>query len=687
MRWLDIVFRDRSLGYKFIILTSIPALVITVLIVTVSLNIQYGVLEQKSKKRAVWISNQTALMLSNDFVIYNKDLLNNIVDNLEVNTNVVYAMIVDTSDDRVLAHSDHDWDGRLLANGQREKGESESKKDDSMSYELSKDIEFAGNTYGKLTIGFSVEEVHREIKSLTMNYLWLVISAIGVGALALIFLARMTSAPIKLLVQQARIAGSGNLDAKVTYQSKDILGDLADAFNQMIVDLKTKHQQVAESEAQLARRNRELEILYTIQTLLSKTRNLDTTLSNALTSTIEQLNMDMGGVYVNNEEKRSFEFRAHYGTSDAFAKQISQLTVDGGISLKAVEQKRVQVIHTADHPHPGLRSLLEKMEVKTSAIIPLLSGDKVLGTITISSRKERVFSEEDFNLMIAIGRTIGIYISNAKLYEQVINSAATLEIKVLDRTVELETAQEKMVNLVENLKIAKGLAEDKAEELEAFCYSISHDLKAPLRGIEGYSQLLEEEYKELLDEQGCLFLRMVRQSVGKMDQLIDDLLTYSRLDRMEINLQELDLAKLVDEVLQSRASGHERQPFATEINLEVTRVISETNVLRHVFANLFDNAIKFSANATAPVIRIDTKETGGEWVFTVSDNGIGFDMKYHDRIFLIFQRLEKSEVYPGTGVGLAIVKKMLDRLGGRVWAEAILGEGTSVHVALPIGDG
>jgi PAS domain S-box-containing protein len=220
-------------------------------------------------------------------------------------------------------------------------------------------------------------------------------------------------------------------------------------------------------------------------------------------------------------------------------------------------------------------------------------------------------------------------------------------------------------------------------ELEDFSYSVSHDLKAPLRGIEGYSRLLEEEYHDRLDEEGKLFIRNVRVSAEQMHQLIEDLLAYSRMERRSLQCINLDLPALVQAVVAERAAEIEQAGVQLHLEVPNLAVRADRDGLAVVLRNLLENACKFSRTALPPTIDIGAREAGDKAILWMRDNGIGFDMKYHDRIFEIFQRLQRSEDYPGTGIGLALVRKAMGRMGGRVWAKSTPGEGATFYLEIP----
>jgi signal transduction histidine kinase len=221
-------------------------------------------------------------------------------------------------------------------------------------------------------------------------------------------------------------------------------------------------------------------------------------------------------------------------------------------------------------------------------------------------------------------------------------------------------------------------------ELETFTYSVSHDLKAPLRGIDGYSRLLLSDHEAQLDDEGRRFLGHIRQATQHMGVLIDDLLAYSRLERRDLLLASLPAAEVVDSALRGLRADLAAAGVALEVSVDPSlRVRGDAQGLVIALRNLVDNALKFSRSGTPPRISVAAERTDGAIRLSVRDNGVGFDMKFHDRIFSIFQRLHRAEDYPGTGIGLAIVRKAVDRMGGRVWAESGPGEGATFTIELP----
>ena len=221
------------------------------------------------------------------------------------------------------------------------------------------------------------------------------------------------------------------------------------------------------------------------------------------------------------------------------------------------------------------------------------------------------------------------------------------------------------------------------QELEAFSYTVSHDLKAPLRGIDGYSQLLVEEYGERLDEDGRQFIRRIRHGVQLMGELINDLLEYSRMERRDMAAEPVSLLPLVQQVLDGYEVDIRQQGAQVQLAMESFTLALDREGIAVVLRNLIGNALKFSRDRQPPRVEIGSRSEAGRRILWVRDNGVGFDMKYHDRMFGIFQRLHRAEEFPGTGVGLALVFKAVQRMGGRVWAESTLGAGATFFLEFP----
>ncbi len=237
--------------------------------------------------------------------------------------------------------------------------------------------------------------------------------------------------------------------------------------------------------------------------------------------------------------------------------------------------------------------------------------------------------------------------------------------QILERTIEDRTSQLEKAN----------------KELEAFSYSVSHDLRAPLRIIDGYIEILMSDYHNKLDDEAKRILNIITANVRKMGQLIDDLLNLSRLGRKELMVHHVDMARLVDSVIADQ--GISRDNHILIQTHDLVPADCDSSLIRQVWINLISNAIKYSRGREKPVIEISSSKTNGEVVYSIKDNGVGFDMAYSDKLFGVFQRLHKMTEYEGTGVGLALVHQIVTRHSGRVWAEAEVNKGATFYFSLP----
>jgi PAS domain S-box-containing protein len=266
----------------------------------------------------------------------------------------------------------------------------------------------------------------------------------------------------------------------------------------------------------------------------------------------------------------------------------------------------------------------------------------------------------------ASGEIIGVSkvahdITDRKMAEDKIRQLnVELERRVIARTAELEAAN---------------------KELEAFSYSVSHDLRAPLRAVDGFSQAVLEDYGTQLPEEGRRYLQIIRDGTQKMGMLIDDLLTFSRLSRAPMNKQKVNTGELVRTVLDDLRLQQEGRQIDLRIG-DLPMCAGDPALLKQVWINLISNAFKYTRLCQPSVIRIGCTREQEQNVYFVRDNGAGFDMRFADKLFGVFQRLHRAEDYEGTGVGLAIVQRVIHRHGGRIWADAAVNRGATFYFTL-----
>jgi signal transduction histidine kinase len=323
-------------------------------------------------------------------------------------------------------------------------------------------------------------------------------------------------------------------------------------------------------------------------------------------------------------------------------------------ALRRGEPQRIET--RALPPGPEVEALLAS-GVHFYMAVPMIAGGELIGALSFGGEQD-AFPPEQVEIAQEVATQLAIAIAHARLFESVRRHAEELEARVRERTVQLEAAN---------------------KELEGFAYSVSHDLRAPLRAVDGFARMLQEDQAERLDAEGRRLLDVVRANSRQMGQLIDDLLAFSKLSRQEPAKRSVDMAALVREVI----GGLNGTALPRIETLSLPPAEADRALLKQVWLNLVDNAIKYSGKRQDARIEIGGRQEAGENLYWVRDNGVGFDMRYAAKLFGVFQRLHGAHDFPGTGVGLAIVQRVVSRHGGRVWAEARPDEGACFYFTLP----
>src|SRR2546427_4720457 len=320
--------------------------------------------------------------------------------------------------------------------------------------------------------------------------------------------------------------------------------------------------------------------------------------------------------------------------------------------------------------------ILQELGLASAMVVPLVARDRTLGAITFASENSaRRYTDSDLHFAEDLARRAALGIDNARLYSETQKAlrevqSKTEEIQLLNRELE-QRVRERTAQL-----------EMMVKELEAFTYSISDDMRGPLRAIDGFSRVLAEEYPEKVDAEGKRLLHIIRTNARSLSELIDGLLAFSRLGRqpleqVDINMEEL--AKAVFDEIQ--AANRERQ-LLLELH-HLPPAFADRAMIRQVLFNLVSNAFKFTRPKHNPAIEIGFRAEGNQYTYYVRDNGVGFDMQYSSKLFGVFQRLHTVEEFEGAGAGLALVQRIVLRHGGHAWAEGKMNEGATFYFSLP----
>ena len=401
--------------------------------------------------------------------------------------------------------------------------------------------------------------------------------------------------------------------------------------------------------------------------------------------------------------------------------------------LKATLTKREQIIGKdlfevfPDNPNDSasdatknLRSSLERvLKTKRADKMPVQKYDIPLPTVQGGGFEERYWNPlntpvlndrqeilyiihyaEDVTATIHLKNELELKARYIKENEERINSilSALLKYTTMDFSEKLVTSDKGdeldaiafgLNTLIDELETQMGLLKTANKDLEyanleldSFSYSVSHDLRAPLRAINGYSQVLLEDYGNSIDEEGKNTINVIIRNAHKMGHLIDDLLTFSRVGKQNLTKVFLNMDNLVDNVVKEFIAQPQKNELEFKVNpLQVVR--GDNSMIKLVLTNLISNAIKYSGKKDKAVIEVGSYIENDDLIYYVKDNGAGFDMKYYDKLFGVFQRLHSSSEFEGTGVGLALVQRIIKKHRGEVWAEATLNEGATFYFSLP----
>jgi len=381
---------------------------------------------------------------------------------------------------------------------------------------------------------------------------------------------------------------------------------------------------------------------------LSLTRDLDSLMRIVRTVARELTGAD-GATFVLRDGDRCY-----YADEDAIAPlwKGSRFPMETCISGWAMLNKKAAVIGDIYQDPRIPADVYRKTFVKSMVMVPVRTLDPVAAIGNYWAEPHAPTSEE-VKLLQALADITAVSMENITVYSE-------LEQRVEDRTMRLKELN---------------------QELEAFSYSVSHDLRAPIRAINGYMTILLEDYGPKLDEEGLRLANKVLDGATEMGAMVDDLLDFFRLGRKEITRTEVQMKTMLEEICKTCTEHESNRDIEITIP-ELPAIRGDGPMLRQVFINLVSNAVKYTRNKERAKIDIGFSEESGSIVYHIKDNGAGFDMKYYDKLFGVFQRLHGQDEFEGNGIGLAIVERVAARHGGRVWAEAAPNEGATFYVEL-----
>jgi PAS domain S-box-containing protein len=301
--------------------------------------------------------------------------------------------------------------------------------------------------------------------------------------------------------------------------------------------------------------------------------------------------------------------------------------------------------------------LIQELGIRSAILVPLLNRDKIYGIMTlVLSDSGRLFHENDLEFAKELARRATLAIENAKMYKEVQESNNELELRVNKRTIELENIN---------------------KELESFSYSVSHDLRAPLRSIDGFSNKILKDYSNLFDDQAKDYFNRVMNASRHMGHLIDDLIKLARISRIDMKMEEINLSAIARSIIRELKESNPERKESIYIQDDMM-IRGDRNLIHIAMQNLLGNAWKYTKNKPETEIEFSTIQKDDQLIYFIRDNGAGFDMRYADKLFGAFQRLHSLAEFEGTGIGLATVQRIIRRHQGTIWAESEVDKGTTL---------
>ncbi|NVM21058.1 MAG: GAF domain-containing protein [Desulfobacterales bacterium] len=403
------------------------------------------------------------------------------------------------------------------------------------------------------------------------------------------------------------------------------------------------------SESKLRRRHKELAVLHDIGSDLTSSLGLTEILDRAILKVREHFNLDAVRIYLMDETERCLELVAYKGIKKNQVGGLRRIRIDEGFSGKAARTKSFIAQKVSELENGKRVALLQSKGFKVIICVPLIIKDKVVGVMNLASKKMISLNESKIDLLVAIGNQIAIAVNVARLHKDIRSKAAEIN--------------------------------KKKDELEFFAYTISHDLKNPATGISGFAKLLAERYEQVLDEKGRAYCDQIRGAAEQIEILTRDINEYIKSRKVAFSIEDTDIKRILKHIRDEVSRELKRRDIGWSEPETIPQIMADQTAITRVFRNLVDNALK---HAGEDLTRIDIGYDQDEYshIFSFSNDGVLMKAEDSEVVFEMFRRLPTSRRIEGSGLGLTIVKQIVEAHKGKVWMESSPEKGTTFYISI-----